>query len=70
MDGLIAYLGKRWYQYTLWEEGKLECPVILKKNVQEWFEEHSKELNVLTWPLNSPDLNPIKHLLDGLEKQV
>lgn len=45
-------------------------PCHTAKTVQEWFEEHSKELNVLTWPLNSPDLNPIKHLLDVLEKQV
>ncbi|KAF7642467.1 hypothetical protein LDENG_00257450, partial [Lucifuga dentata] len=38
--------------------------------VQEWFEEHDKELQVLTWPPNSPDFNPIQHLWDVLEKQV
>ena len=30
--------------------------------VQEWFKEHDKEFRVLTWPANSPDLNPNKHL--------
>ncbi|KAF7640777.1 hypothetical protein LDENG_00015010, partial [Lucifuga dentata] len=38
--------------------------------VQEWFEEHDKEFKVLTWPPNSPDLNPIEHLWDVMEKQV
>jgi len=40
-----------------------------EKIVQEWFEEH-KEFQVLTWPPNTPDLNPIEHLWDVLEKQV
>ena len=35
-----------------------------------WFEEHNKEFEVLTWPQNSSDLNPIKHLWDVLDKQV
>ncbi len=30
-----------------------------KKN-QEWFEEHDKELKVLGWSPNSPNLNPKK----------
>ena len=40
------------------------------KMVQEWFEEHNNEFGVLTWPPNSPGLNPIKHLWDVLDKQV
>ena len=40
------------------------------KMVQEWFEEHNNEFEVLTWPPNSPDLNPIQHLWDVLNKQV
>ena len=39
------------------------------KMVQEWFEEHNNECEVLTWPPNFPDLNPI-HLWDVLDKQV
>ncbi|KAK3549732.1 hypothetical protein QTP86_007743 [Hemibagrus guttatus] len=38
--------------------------------VQEWFDEHNNEFEVLTWPPNSPDLNPIQHLWDVLNKQV
>ena len=38
--------------------------------VQEWFEEHNNEFKVLTWPQHSPDLNPIEHLRDVLDKQV
>lgn len=44
--------------------------VASKQMVQEWFEEHNNELEVLTWPQNSPDLNPIEHLWDVLNKHV
>ena len=37
---------------------------------QEWFEEHNNKFEVLTWPPNSPDLNPIEHLWDVLDKQI
>ncbi|KAJ4948457.1 hypothetical protein JOQ06_019991 [Pogonophryne albipinna] len=33
-------------------------------------EEHQNELKVLTLPPNSPDLNPVEHLWDVLDKQV
>ena len=46
------------------------APCHTAKIVQEWFEEHDKEFKVLPWPPNSPDLNPIEHLWDVLEKQV
>ncbi|KAK3552217.1 hypothetical protein QTP86_005984 [Hemibagrus guttatus] len=40
------------------------------KMVQEWFDEHKNHFEVLAWPPNSPDLNPIQHLWDVLNKQV
>uniref|UniRef100_A0A8P4K6M0 Transposable element Tc1 transposase n=1 Tax=Dicentrarchus labrax TaxID=13489 RepID=A0A8P4K6M0_DICLA len=40
------------------------------KMVQEWFVEHNNEFKVLTWPPDSPDLNPMEHLWDVLDKQV
>lgn len=36
---------------------------------QEWLEKHN-EFEVLAWPPNSTDLNPIKHLLNVLVKQA
>ena len=38
--------------------------------VQEWFEEQNNKFKVLTWPPHFPDLNPIEHLWDVLDKQV
>ncbi|KAK3518727.1 hypothetical protein QTP70_009665 [Hemibagrus guttatus] len=46
------------------------APCHTAKMVQEWFEDHDKEFKVLTWPPNSPDLNPIEHLWDALDTQV
>lgn len=38
--------------------------------VQECFEEHDKEFKMSIWRQNSPELGPIKSLLDVLKKQV
>ncbi|KAK3558608.1 hypothetical protein QTP86_021665 [Hemibagrus guttatus] len=38
--------------------------------LQEWFDEHNNRFEVLTPPPNSPDLNPIQHLWDVLDKLV
>ncbi|KAJ8417445.1 hypothetical protein AAFF_G00286720 [Aldrovandia affinis] len=46
------------------------APCHTAKIVKEWFEGHDKEFKVLTWPPNSPDLNPIDHLWNVLDKQV
>ncbi|KAK3525149.1 hypothetical protein QTP86_019533, partial [Hemibagrus guttatus] len=41
------------------------------KLVQEWFDDHNNQFEVLTWrPLASPNLNPIHHLWGVLDKQV
>ncbi|MCI4388989.1 hypothetical protein PGIGA_G00092540 [Pangasianodon gigas] len=52
----------------LFQRDNASCHTV--KIVQEWFEEHDKVFKVLTWPPNSPDLNPIGHLWDVLDKQV
>ncbi|MCJ8741340.1 hypothetical protein PDJAM_G00069450 [Pangasius djambal] len=46
-----------------------DAPRLTVKIVQERSEEHDKEFKVLTWPPDSPDLNPIEHLWDVLDKQ-
>ena len=52
----------------IFQQDKASCH---KANIlQEWFEEHNRKFRVLTWPPNSPDLNPIEHLWDVLDKQV
>ncbi|KFM64391.1 Transposable element Tcb1 transposase, partial [Stegodyphus mimosarum] len=39
-------------------------------SVRAWFEEHQDEFTVLPWPANSPDLNPIEHLWDQIDRVV
>ncbi len=47
------------------------APCYKAKMVQEWFEENNNnEFEVMTWPPNSPDIYPIEHLWDVLNKQV
>ncbi|KAK3525097.1 hypothetical protein QTP86_015271 [Hemibagrus guttatus] len=46
------------------------APCYKAKMAQEWFDEHNSQFEVLNWPPNSPDLNPIQHLWDVLDKQV
>ncbi|GBM44521.1 Transposable element Tc1 transposase [Araneus ventricosus] len=37
--------------------------------VLEWFEEHTEEFHLMSWPSNSPNLNPMEHIWDVMERQ-
>ncbi|GBO32268.1 hypothetical protein AVEN_135357-1 [Araneus ventricosus] len=38
--------------------------------VLEWFEVHTDEFHLMSWPPNSPDLNPMEHIWDAMERQL
>ncbi len=38
--------------------------------ISDWFLEHDNDFTLLKWPPQSPDINPIEHLWDVVEREI
>ncbi|MBJ3215703.1 transposase [Salmonella enterica subsp. enterica serovar Corvallis] len=46
------------------------APCHRSRIVSKWLNEHSSDVTSLPWPARSPDLNPIEHIWDPIERDV
>lgn len=49
---------------ALFQQDSMPC------HTTKMVQQHNKGSRVVSWPQHSPDLNPIEHLWDVLDKQV
>ncbi len=57
-----------WLQWLHFQQDKAPCHKA--QIISDWFLEHENEFTLLKWPPQSPDLNPIEHLQDVVEREI
>ncbi|GBM44997.1 hypothetical protein AVEN_225744-1 [Araneus ventricosus] len=53
---------------AIFQQDKVHCHKV--RFVLGWFEEHTDVFHLMSWPPNSPDLNPMEQIWDVMERQL
>ncbi len=59
-----------WPCPSFYDKQQDSAPCHKAQIISDWFLEHDNELSLLKWPPLSPDLNPIEHLWDVVEREI